>query len=76
MSDAVVINKAAPATDIPDPYSIPLSDIDVSGAELFRADKQDAYFERLRREDPVHYCADSQYGPYWSVTKFNDQSIL
>ncbi|HAM48972.1 MAG TPA: cytochrome P450 [Alphaproteobacteria bacterium] len=72
MSDAVVINKAAPATDIPDPYSIPLSDIDVSGAELFRADKQDAYFERLRREDPVHYCADSQYGPYWSVTKFND----
>lgn len=72
MSDAVVINKAAPATDIPDPYSIPLSDIDVSGAELFRADKQDAYFERLRREDPVHYCADSPYGPYWSVTKFND----
>ena len=72
MSDAAVINKTAPAGEIPDPYSIPLSDIDVSGAELFRADKQDAYFERLRREDPVHYCADSQYGPYWSVTKFND----
>lgn len=70
MSDAAVINRAA--DDIPDPYSIPLAEIDVSGAELFRADKQDAYFERLRREDPVHYRADSKYGPYWSVTKFND----
>jgi cytochrome P450 len=27
---------------------------------------------RLRREDPVHYCAESRFGPYWSVTKFND----
>jgi cytochrome P450 len=31
-----------------------------------------AYFERLRREDPVHYCANSKFGPYWSITKFND----
>ncbi|MEJ0044046.1 MAG: hypothetical protein WDM81_18340 [Rhizomicrobium sp.] len=30
------------------------------------------YFERLRREDPVHYCADSEFGPYWSITKYND----
>lgn len=30
------------------------------------------YFERLRREDPVHYCAKSQFGPYWSVTKYKD----
>lgn len=73
MSDAAILNeRAAAGSDIPDPYSIPLAQIDVSGAELFRANKQDAYFERLRREDPVHYCADSQYGPYWSVTKFND----
>ncbi|TNE58868.1 MAG: cytochrome P450, partial [Alphaproteobacteria bacterium] len=31
-----------------------------------------AYFERLRREDPVHYCKDSAFGPYWSITKFKD----
>jgi cytochrome P450 len=30
------------------------------------------YFERLRREDPVHYCAASTFGPYWSVTKYKD----
>jgi cytochrome P450 len=26
----------------------------------------------LRREAPVHYCAESPYGPYWSVTRYND----
>jgi len=24
-------------------------------------------FARLRREAPVHYCANSQFGPYWSI---------
>jgi hypothetical protein len=27
---------------------------------------------RLRKEEPVHYCADSAFGAYWSITKFND----
>jgi len=55
-----------------DPYAIPLEKIDVSDAELFETDTLWGYFERLRREDPVHYCADSEFGPYWSVTKFAD----
>ena len=55
-----------------DPYSIPLDRIDVSDAELFETDELWGYFERLRKEDPVHYCADSEFGPYWSITKFDD----
>ena len=55
-----------------DPYSIPLEDIDVSQSELFETNTFWPYFERLRKEDPVHYCADSLFGPYWSVTKFDD----
>ena len=55
-----------------DPWSMPLADIDVSRPELFQTDTIWPYFERLRAEDPVHYCADSQFGPYWSITKFND----
>ena len=55
-----------------DPNEVPLDQIDVSQAELFEHGAHWAYFERLRREDPVHYCANSEYGPYWSVTKFND----
>lgn len=55
-----------------DPYSIPLEKIDVSDGELFETDTLWGYFERLRKEDPVHYCAESDFGPYWSVTKFDD----
>ena len=52
--------------------SIPLGDFDVSHPELFKTDSFWPYFDRLRREDPVHYCKDSMFGPYWSVTKYND----
>ena len=52
--------------------TIPLEEIDVSHPELWRTDSHWPYFERLRREDPVHYCADSLFGPYWSITKYHD----
>ena len=29
-------------------------------------------FERMRAEAPVHYCADSAYGPFWSITRYHD----
>ena len=53
-------------------WSTPLDQIDVSRGELFQNDEIWAYFERLRKEDPVHYCKDSVFGSYWSVTKFRD----
>ncbi len=55
-----------------DPYSIPLDQIDVSDGELFETDTLWGFFERLRKEDPVHYCAASADGPYWSVTRYED----
>jgi cytochrome P450 len=55
-----------------DPWSIPLDKINVSDSELFETDTHWGFFERLRREDPVHWCAASEFGPYWSVTKFDD----
>ena len=51
---------------------IPLAELDVSRPSLFQTDKVGAFFERLRREDPVHYCAESAYGPYWSITRYDD----
>ncbi|MGG6546724.1 UNVERIFIED_CONTAM: hypothetical protein NY100_15070, partial [Prevotella sp. 15_C9] len=53
-------------------YSMPLADFHPGNPELFRTDTHWPYFERLRAEDPVHYCRDSMFGPYWSVTKYND----
>jgi cytochrome P450 len=53
-------------------WSTPLADFDVGNPELFRTDSFWPYFDRLRSEDPVHYCKDSMFGPYWSVTRYND----
>jgi cytochrome P450 len=52
--------------------SLPLAEFDVAHPELFKNDTFWPYFDRLRREDPVHYCKDSMFGPYWSVTRYND----
>lgn len=53
-------------------YEMPLADFHVGAPELFRTDTLWPYFERLRKEEPVHYCTTSPVGEYWSVTKFND----
>lgn len=51
----------------------PLIDtIDVSDPQLYLDDTWQPLFARLRREDPVHYCPKSPYGPYWSVTRYDD----
>jgi cytochrome P450 len=70
MSDTTPVpSKGQAGTD---PHSIPLERIDVSDSELFETDTHWGYFERLRKEAPVHYCARSDFGPYWSVTKYED----
>ena len=53
-------------------YSLPLEAFDPGDPELFKTDSFWPYFDRLRQEEPVHYCKDSMFGPYWSVTKYND----
>ena len=53
-------------------YSIPLEAFDPGDPELFKTDTFWPYFDRLRQEQPVHYCKDGVFGPYWSVTKYND----
>jgi len=53
-------------------WSADLSTLDMSRGERFRDNTIWPFFERLRKEDPVHYCPDSLNGPYWSVTKYND----
>ena len=55
-----------------DVESMALDSFDVSDPRLYQDDVWYPYFARLRREDPVHYCRQSQYGPYWSVTKYKD----
>jgi cytochrome P450 len=53
-------------------YATPLEEFDVGNPQLFQDYTFWPYFERLRKEEPVHYCRDSMFGPYWSVTKYKD----
>jgi cytochrome P450 len=57
---------------IADPYSLPLDELDPSAGVLFQRQLHWAYFERLRKEDPVHFVDSEEFGPYWSITKFKD----
>src|SRR5438874_13665404 len=50
----------------------PLADLDASRPERFQQQTHGPYFARLRREEPVHFCPTSAYGPYWSVTRHDD----
>ena len=59
-------------TQLQDVYSIPLEAIDVSDPQLYQDDTWYPYFQRLRAEAPVHWCRESRYGPYWSLSKYKD----
>ena len=54
------------------PQDIPLEDFDISQRELWAKDLKMEYFARLRDEAPVHFCKDSEFGPYWSLTRYAD----
>ena len=73
MAEATVSTPVHTPVHTPtDAWSVPLDAIDVSNPELFRTNTHAEYFRRLRAEDPVHRGVSPLFGPFWSVTKFND----
>ncbi|MGB2058098.1 cytochrome P450 [Alcanivorax sp. NBRC 102024] len=59
-------------TPVPDINTLSLEDIDTSNPFLYRQDQWRAYFKRLRDEAPVHYQKKSPFGPFWSITRYED----
>lgn len=59
-------------TPVPDVATLALEDIDVSNPFLFKQNCWESYFKRLRDECPVHFQKNSLFGPFWSVTRFED----
>ena len=71
--DASAIARSALAKEARErAYSTPLKDFHVADIGHFTSDTHWPWFERLRAEEPVHYCKASAFGAYWSVTKFQD----
>ena len=72
MSDSGLVERADAASASERAYAEPLETLNPAQAALFQQDAIWPYFERLRREDPVHYTPESDFAPHWSVTKYND----
>lgn len=57
---------------LPDVSTLKLEEIDVSNPFLYRQGLWHSCFKRLRDECPVHYQSNSPFGPFWSVTRYED----
>ena len=55
-----------------DPYAMPIEEIDLAHPGIWQKNEYLPFLKRLREESPVHYCAKSATGPYWSVMKYKD----
>jgi cytochrome P450 len=72
MDDASIDAKRA-ARDAA--YAMPIEEIKPYDPELFRNDTWHPVFERLRKEDPVHWndvTEEPNVGGFWSITRYND----
>src|SRR4051812_16865256 len=69
MADGNVISIKAAREEA---WSLPLDKLNPAQPALFQADAMWPYFDRLRKESPVHLTPESEFGPYWSITKYND----
>jgi cytochrome P450 len=49
-----------------------LAAINPARVDRFQNDTIWPVFERLRREEPVHFTKESEYGPYWSLSRWDD----
>lgn len=55
-----------------DPQEVDLDAINPANNDWFGKNLDLEIFKRLRQESPVHYTEESQAGPYWSITKYDD----
>lgn len=59
-------------TPVPDVATLAIENIDLSNPFLYRQNRSESYFKRLRDECPVHFQKKSLFGPFWSITRFED----
>ena len=75
ISNAEIKAKWGLPDDI-DPYSVDIDKINPANNDWFGKNLDIDVFKRLREESPVHFTADSQAGPYWSVSGYEDVKAI
>jgi len=58
--------------DVPTAADLDIADINPANPHLFRDDRWQDHFARLRAEDPVHFNELETAGRYWSITRYDD----
>src|SRR5690349_7894137 len=53
-------------------YGTPLAELDPARTDRFQKDTIWPVFKRLREEAPVHLTEGGEFGPYWSLTRWDD----
>ena len=58
--------------DVPSAEQLAIDEINPFNSHLFREDRWQEHFARLRAEDPVHFNEMGSSGRYWSITTWQD----
>ncbi len=64
--------QAAKGVDVPAASELSIDEINPLNAHLFKENRWQEFFARLRAEDPVHFNEIETAGRYWSLTKYRD----
>ncbi len=64
--------QATKGVNTPDPYDMAIEDINPLNPHLYCDNRWQEVFERLRKEDPIHFNELESSGRYWSLTKYED----
>ena len=68
----IAVKIDAPEAAVAEAYAAPLEKLNPANADRFQTGAIWPVFKRLRAEDPVHFTPESEFGPYWSITKWDD----
>src|SRR5579871_3517137 len=71
-ANAMNIAVKPEAATVEDVNALPIAELNPARTDRFQNDTIWPVFERLRREDPVHFTPQSEFGPYWSLTRWDD----
>lgn len=64
--------QAAIGAGVPAASELALADINPVNAHLFKENRWQDHFARLRAEDPIHFNEIESAGRYWSLTRYED----
>lgn len=64
--------QAAIGAGVPAASELALADINPVNAHLFKENRWQDHFARLRAEDPIHLNEIESAGRYWSLTRYED----